>query len=1021
MEAISVRRTPSLCLSARTPTESRKETPLLELSLLGPFQASRDGRPVAGFAYDKVRALLAYLALEGDRPRRRETLAALLWPDQDERAARHSLSQALWSLRRALDDRDADFPLLLVTSDTVRLNPAAETRIDLVVFSDLLDACDTCSHRDPNRCRACARRLATAVDLYRSDLLEGFSLPDSVIFDEWLLGRREELRERQLRALDRLAAVLETRGDLEQAIACARRALALDPWREDAVRRLLRLLAWSGQRPAAIEQFERFRQRLDAELGVEPEAETLDLIARVRRGEERRPAGRVAGERRWELPVQVTGFVGRERELAELRGLLEGGDSRLITLTGPGGIGKTRLAIEAARAAGAQFADGVVFAPLAGLPSADLLPSAIGGLLGAPVQGSHDERESLLGWLTERELLLVLDNLEHLLDGVDLIGEALRRAPDLQLLVTSRERLNLAGEWVIEVGGLAVSDNPDSEGSSGSEELFIQRARQVRAGFMPDAAEQAAIARLCRLVEGMPLAIEIAAGWLAVLSCAGIVGEVERSVGFLATTRRDVEPRHRSVQAVFDRSWELLSEGEQRVFRRLSVFRGGFGRDAAERVAGASLPLLSALVAKSLLRRTATARYEMHELSRQHAAARLAEHPDEADLVRERHCVYFTDLLARRAGDLRGAGQDEALTEIETEIENVRAAWATAIEGELAGPIAGAAYGFWLFSEITGRNREMQDWLRRGVDLLAAGQTGEDAARRSLAYCRLLLLLAATYVRTGEHDRGDALAERGLEIIRDRGRPEDIALGLNFRAAFAHARLDLATEEALLRESIDQSARTTDRWVLPYSLNDLGMARLERGDVAEATRLCRESLAIFRAAGDQRGAAFALHNLGVVIARQGDHRQAEALLLETLEIRRRLRHSWGVAVTLIELGVVARGAGDRCLAGERFRDALAVSANIHSLPAVLRALTELADLLARDGEQERAARLLNDVLRHPSLAAADRLRAGDLLRPLDTPAPTAAVAASHDDPDEAIDRQTREILRRRAPEAAALV
>ncbi len=983
----------------------------LDVSLLGPFQVTRDAMPLSGFAYDKVRALLAYLVVEADRPWRRESLTGLLWPDQDDRSARHSLSQALFSLRKALAVRDADSPLLLVTSDTVQLNSDAGLSSDLYAFTALLDVCDRHPHRDAIRCRACARRIEQAVDMYRGDLLEGFTLPDSVLFDEWLLVRREQARERVLVALGRLTQFFEERGASDQAARCARRLIALDPWRESAVRQLMRQLAWSGQRASAVEQFDRFRQRLEDELGVEPEQETLDLLARIRQGRETRPARPDQFARRHLVPEQVTAFVGREQELADLSHLLMDGTCRLVTLTGPGGIGKTRLAIEAARIAGGSFADGVVVVPLAGLASASLLASAIGSVLDAPLHGSHDEREALLRWLRDRELLLVLDNFEHLLDGVDLIGELLDWAPDVQILVTSRERLDLHGEWVIEVDGLSLPGSTPGLEMSSAEQLFLQRASQVRAGFVPSAAEQAAIARLCQIVEGMPLALEIAAGWLPALSCAEIVAEVERSLGFLATTRRDVEPRHRSITAVFDRSWELLGDLEQRAFRRLAVFRGGFRRDAAERVTGASLPLLSALVSKSLLRRTSEGRYEMHELLRQYAAAKLAEQPDEAALIRERHSDFYTGLIASRTHDLRGVNQTEALQEMEAEIENLRAAWAMAVEGGRADAVAGAAYGLWLFTEITGRNRELQTLMQRSVDLLAAVSDGDDVAsrQRSLALGRMLVLLGSLYVRTGEADHGDALVERGLVLVRALGEPEDVALGLNFRATFAHARLDLAQEEALLRESLEFSARSENPWTMPYSLNDLSMVVLAKGDAAEAARLQHESLAIVRERGDKRGMAFALHNLGVVASQSGDFAEAEDRLLDALAIRRDLRHTWGIAVTLLELGVVARETGARDLAIERFRDALRLASDSHSLPVVLRVLSEFAALLALSGDRDRAARLLTGILIHPHADVPVRTRATELLDRLGC-ATTEDPAGLHRDSTEAIDHQVRAIL-----------
>jgi predicted ATPase/DNA-binding SARP family transcriptional activator len=982
----------------------------VDVAILGPIQVTHDGAPVAGFAYDKVRALLAYLVVEGDRPWRRESLAALLWPDQDERAARHSLSQALFSLRRALDDRDASAPLLLVTSDTVQINATASFTSDLRAFTALLDACDSHPHRDATRCRACARMTEQAVELYRGDLLEGFTLPDSVLFDEWLLVRREQVRERALMALARLARFHEARDDLARAIQHARRLIALDPWREDAVRQLMRLLAWSGQRAAAIEQFARLTQRLEEDLGVEPELETRDLLARIRQGTETRASQAGAFARQREIPEQVTAFVGRERELAELSGLLLDGTCRLVTLTGPGGIGKTRLAIEAARNVAETFAGGVVFVPLAGLTAATLLPSAIASLLDAPLQGGHDERESLLHWLREREMLLVLDNIEHLLDGAGLIGDILDRAPDVQLLVTSRARLDLQGEWVVEVGGLSLPASSPGPAMSSAEQLFIQRAVQMLAGYAPGPEDRTAIARLCRLVEGLPLALEIAAGWLPVLSCAEIAGEVERSLDFLATTRRDVEPRHRSMQAVFDGSWELLSEQEQQVFQRLAVFRGGFGRDAAEQIAGATLPLLSALVGRSLLRRTSDNRYELHELLHQYAGGRLAAQPDDARAVRERHCLYFTDLISRRTADLRGAGQAQALADLESEIENLRAALIAAIEDARASVIADAACGFWLFCEITGRNRDIQRILRAAVNAVdgneRAATTPESGAR---ALGRILVLAGSTFARTGEHEQGDALVSRGVAILRCYDAAEDIGLGLNFQAMYAHRRQDFERERVLLRESIERSATAGDRWVMAYSLNDLGLATLDLGDADEARRLQLASLAIFRDIGDRRGAAFALHNLGVVARHQEDD-GATVFLNEALAIRQEIRHVWGIAETLIELGIVARESGDSALAVAHLRDGLRIAEEIHALPAILRALVEIAEVLASAGDTQRADHLLIDILRHPGADSQIRSRARELLGSA-ADAVLMNVAIAPGQPEDIIDARVASFLR----------
>ncbi|HEX5166106.1 MAG TPA: tetratricopeptide repeat protein, partial [Thermomicrobiales bacterium] len=623
---------------------------------------------------------------------------------------------------------------------------------------------------------------------------------------------------------------------------------------------------------------------------------------------------------------------------------------------------------------------------------------------------SVDERTSLLHWLQERELLLVLDNAEHLLDGVDLLSEILARAPDVQLLVTSRARLDLHGEWVVEVGGLSLPGALPGAAISGAEQLFMQRSGQVVAGFAPVAAERAAIAALCRLVEGMPLALEIASGWLPVLSCAEIVSEVTRSLGFLETTQRDVEPRHRSVHAVFDRSWELLGEQEQRAFRRLAVFRGSFRRDAAERITGASLPLLSALVSRSLLRRTSAGRYEMHELLRQYAGEQLAQQPDEAAVVRDRHCLYYADLISRRTVDLRGAGQAEVLADLEAEIENLRAALIAATEDARPGVIADAADGFWLFCEITGRHRDYQQLLRAAVESVDRSDRVPAAPDAdALALGKILVLAGSTFARTGEYEHGDALVTRGVSMLRCLDAAEEIGLGLNFQAMYAHRRQDFEAERALLRESIERSELAGDRWVMAYSLNDLGLAMLDLGDADEARRLQLESLAIFRDIGDKRGAAFALHNLGVVARHQGDA-GAATFLNEALAIRHEIRHLWGIAETLIELGVVARESGDTAQAVDHFRDGLRIAEEIHALPAILRALVEIAGVLAFAGERQRADQLLADILRHPGADIQIRSRAGELLGAAgDAVSANGAIAPGQ--ADDIIDAQVTSFLR----------
>ena len=977
-----------------------------------------DVQPVTRFGYDKVRALLAYLAVEAESPRRREALATLFWPDQSPKLARQSLRQSLSTLRRAIQDRSASPSFLLIEGDTIQLNRSSNVWLDVDALQMHLREASEHAHPHPDveTCQTCIQSLEKAVALYRGDFLEGLLLSDSIEFEEWAMIWRERLRTQVLTALYHVTRHYLHRGKYALAQTYALRQVEMEPYREEAHRQLMLILARSGQRSAALAQYETCRRFLNKELGVEPARETRALYERIRSAGEARPHN---------LPLQLTSLIGREGELQQIAERLADPGCRLLTLVGPGGIGKTRLALQAAQEHVGLFLHGVYFVPLAPLSSAEFLVPTIAHALDFAFSGRQDPKVQLLDYLREKEMLLVLDNFEHLLDGVPLILEILRHAPEVKVVVTSRERLSVQAERAFDVRELAF---PEEHVTAGVEaysavQLFCERAQRVRADFSL-AAATTAVTRVCQLVRGVPLGVELAAASVALFPCDQIADQIARSLDVLEATMRDVPERHRSIRAVFEHSWKLLSEQEQRVFRKLALFRGGFESRAAQAVAGASGWILSVLVDKSLVRKTLQDRYEMHELLRQYAAEKLCEHPREKEETRDRHAEYYAEFLCQRAEHLKGARLKKALEEINVEIENVRLAWQRAVDRGKAGLLEKSLVSLLRFYE---RRSLFQEGLavfgRAAASLEASWGPLDRMADREAAVLGLLLSQQGWYShRLGLSEEAKAFLEKSLAILRRLGVRWELAKVLNELGVVTYRSGDYAGAKQLYEESIAVCRELDDRRELAVALSNLGNVCRALGEYAQAREALQESVEVFDERGDLYSMAVSLNNLGEVYRVLGSHLQARQCYQRGLTIRREIDDPMGIAVSLNNLGgvarvlgeyeearkllqesraiftdlknrresayplsilgLVARDEGDYRAAQAYYRQALTICMETQNISKALDILTEIARLLAKGEEKEKALELLNVVIRHTASQTETRCEAESILSTL---------------------------------------
>ena len=901
----------------------------IELRLLGCVDVRRNGVPVSGFRSYKVLALLCHLALQ-NKPVLRTVLADLFWPmlEADKAGA---------ELRRALNNLGTLLPGCLQAD---KLNVTISTCCN----NDLGRGCDDdngdtgnathvyfdVAHAKALFAQDTAQSLMKAVVMSRGDLMAGFTLADCPDFEAWLTAEREQWRQQVARAYPMLIDQLIHQRQHTRAVEFAQQAVALDPWREDAHRKLMLLLARTGQRSAGLEQYQKCRAILKAELGIEPDAETTALYERIRTqsGQAVRPATLQASH----YAAHEGELIGRAADLAQVLEKLDAPAGQLVTLIGPGGMGKTTLAMQVLAERGrngghTDFINGTYFVPLAPISANEYLPTAlataVATAIGLSFTGSDEPKTQLLRLLANQELLLVLDNFEHLSNdpnAAQFVADVLRCAPLIKIVVTSRVRLGLPSEWVIELDGLSVpaidaTSLADLE-ASGAGQLFLRSAGHMQPAFARklNVDDMRAIARICRLTWGMPLALEMAASWVRVLPCTEIADEIQRNLDFLESTHSGTPARHRSMRAVFNHSWALLSEPEREAFARLSVFRGGFTREAAARVTGATLTQLLAFMDQSLVRRSEAEsdekidrqadRFEVHELLRQFAEEKLATAlptPVYA-AVRDAHCAYYAEWTQARYCDMTGPNIRTGCDAILRELENVRASWHWAAQHRRAEVLLRMTDTLILFYDVRCLFEEGERMYGLAVDALEGA--ADDMAATSLHTATLGTMLGSlAWVRWQRLHYAEAreLVERGLFLLRRSGDQPHLAKAMFVRAAIAATSGDYANALKWYHESNAIFTELGEAWGMATTLFSLAQFAVAQGQPVVVETHLQQSLVISNRSGDVRSRAFALMALGNKHAEEGRHQAAREELQTALALFEKIQGRRNIASAQVSL------------------------------------------------------------------------------------------------------------------------
>lgn len=959
---------------------------MLSFTLLGQTVLSRDGAPLARFRSQKEAALLIYLAQTG-AAHPRDVLADLLWESSSTSQSLTNLRTALTRLRKQVGDA------LHVTRKTVELTPGNRQQVDSVILLHTLAAMGDIDTAEK------AAGLQTALAAYRGDFLAGFDLPDAPRFDEWSRVTREHIRRQVVAAYEKLGQYVLAAGDVDTGMAVAHRWLAIDALDEAAHTLLIRQLLAAGKVREAVAQHDDYVARLRAELGIAPSEMVTALMQKVKAARPQTTLGlSPATAVRHNLPPEHDQFFGRHNAQQEIHTRLDQPWCRLVTITGQGGVGKTRLATTVARSRRSQYRDGIWLVALANLdPNDDDLAEAIAveiaTALDQRLTGAATPVAQLLNHLRHKQMMLVLDNFEHLLAGVQIVIDIVDQCEEVQLLVTSREALRLRAEWTMALTGLSYPTSESDETKTDAVELFAARRAQQQRGAVSD-DNLAAIRQICRLVAGLPLAIELAAALTRHTSARAVADSLGDGFDALTTSLRDVPERHRGLHVVFEMSWRTLSPALQQQLARLSVFRGGFTETAVQQVTAAGPQHLNALIDKSLLTYQAeTERYLLHPVIRAYAAAKR----EPSDPTPHKHAHYYLALLAQHTAPLQKERPQESMRLLEPDIDNIRRAWQTGLAAKNAGLLKNAITSFSIYFQLRGLAREGEAIMHTTLDaakgwgndgISVATRAGLERARfqNRLGQYRLAMqtlqstLTLATQAgdrwaegmahvwwgeslwRLGEYESATNKLNHALDIAQKLDAP--LLIG------WCHHQLGIVNAiQSVPGTALNHLEQASEVWQkinntnkLSVTLNSIGLVYRDQGDFNAAKEAMEKALEICTAQDNRYLQAMLLSNLSSIYIEQKDHFGAQYYLQLGLELAIASGSLHSQSDIYINLGENYRSQGEDKLAFDNLERGLEMAERIGNRPSIAEGLCRLADLKRKQKDSLGAEKLYDRAL-----------------------------------------------------------